>query len=136
MNNTSDSALAGSTLAEPTAAPVVPQKVRPFSFLFGLGFLAIGLSAFASDAFGGGAGAIVSFCFLVASCAVLYLILRRRRLLNAARTYVAPPPTPAGPDQNLIDEALAELDSVDYTVASPERTLGIDPGSDATGDSR
>lgn len=118
--------------------PVPGQKIRPFSFAWGVLFLAIGTTGFSADSFGVAAGATLSLVFLVASCALMYLIFRQRRLVNAARTafgtgatVAAGQTTPVQQPQNpLYEEALAELDSVDYTVTSPEQMLvGDDPGA-------
>ena len=125
------------------------KKVRPFSLVWGLLFLALGSAGFASGT-GIRPGPMVSITFILGSCLVLYLIVQQRKEVQAAASGTinagtaqatasgAATPTatpPASPGDELFQEALAELDSVDYTVASPEQILSndsTDPGQ-ATG---
>ncbi len=113
------------------AAMITRQKVRPFSFVWGVIFLAVGSMGFASGSFGLGPGPVLSFTFVLASCVVLYLVLNNRRLTlaaqhGAAATSSAAAPSPTSPEEELYLQALAELDNVDYTVASPEQILADD----------
>ncbi len=110
--------------------PVVPrQKIRPFSFVWGVLFFTIGVSGFAVDALGATLGSALSFSFLFISCTVMYLIVLRRRQADAAQeaamSYANGVSTPAGP--TIAVPATATATAVDSTQSTGMSTVPTPP---------
>ncbi len=94
-------------------------RFKSGQLMFGLGLIAIGVTAFVVSATGASISTTLSAVVLIEVGVVFYLVRRNRKLLNAMIAAATPVETltgdAAGPDPELVQAAMAELDEIDVT---------------------
>lgn len=101
-----------------TGAPTNARpRFRTGQLIVGLALVAIGVAAFLSSTLGAPVGTTLAAVVLVEAGVVFWLVRRNRKLLNAMIAAATPVSTltgeAAGPDPELVKEAMAELDEID-----------------------